>query len=89
LRKIFIGLGDKSTPREDGFDITAASEVMAILCAINNEVSNFEELVPEPRLPGDVAEVYRLRNGKGKIGFVSSMKLRENASNLKDVSKES
>ena len=34
LRKIVIGLGGKSmgSPREDGFDITAASEVMAILC---------------------------------------------------------
>jgi formate--tetrahydrofolate ligase len=34
LRKTVIGLGGKAmgTPREDGFDITAASEVMAILC---------------------------------------------------------
>ena len=34
LRKAVIGLGGKAfgTPREDGFDITAASEVMAILC---------------------------------------------------------
>jgi formate--tetrahydrofolate ligase len=34
LRKIIIGLGGKSEgqPRETGFDITAASEVMAILC---------------------------------------------------------
>jgi formate--tetrahydrofolate ligase len=34
LRKMVIGLGGKSmgAPREDGFDITAASEVMAILC---------------------------------------------------------
>ncbi|MEO6950754.1 MAG: formate--tetrahydrofolate ligase [Polyangia bacterium] len=34
LRKMVIGLGGKSmgSPREDGFDITAASEVMAILC---------------------------------------------------------
>ena len=34
LRKMVIGLGGKAmgTPREDGFDITAASEVMAILC---------------------------------------------------------
>jgi len=34
LRKIIIGLGGKSngTPRETGFDITVASEVMAILC---------------------------------------------------------
>ena len=34
LRKTIIGLGGKAmgTPREDGFDITAASEVMAIVC---------------------------------------------------------
>ncbi|WP_373926531.1 formate--tetrahydrofolate ligase [Paludisphaera borealis] len=34
LRKIVIGLGGHSqgVPRESGFDITAASEVMAILC---------------------------------------------------------
>ena len=34
LRNIIIGLGGKAngTPREDGFDITVASEVMAVLC---------------------------------------------------------
>lgn len=34
LRKIVIGLGGKANgvPREDAFDITAASEVMAVLC---------------------------------------------------------
>lgn len=34
LRKIVLGLGGKTqgTPREGGFDITAASEVMAMLC---------------------------------------------------------
>lgn len=34
LRNIIVGLGGKSngTPREDGFQITVASEVMAILC---------------------------------------------------------
>ncbi len=34
LRRTIIGLGGKAmgVPREDGFDITAASEVMAILC---------------------------------------------------------
>ncbi|MDO5562752.1 MAG: formate--tetrahydrofolate ligase [Synergistaceae bacterium] len=34
LRKVVIGLGGKAdgVPREDGFDITVASEVMAILC---------------------------------------------------------
>ena len=34
LRNIVIGLGGRTngTPREDGFDITVASEIMAILC---------------------------------------------------------
>ncbi len=34
LRKIVVGLGGHGNgiPREDGFDITAASEVMAVLC---------------------------------------------------------
>lgn len=34
LRQIVVGLGGKAngTPREDGFNITAASEIMAILC---------------------------------------------------------
>lgn len=38
LRKIVIGLGGplQGVPREDGFDITVASEVMAILCLSND-----------------------------------------------------
>ncbi|HOD18501.1 MAG TPA: formate--tetrahydrofolate ligase [Candidatus Cloacimonadota bacterium] len=38
LRKIVIGLGGikQGFPREDGFDITPASEIMAILCLVNN-----------------------------------------------------
>ncbi len=38
LRQIVIGLGGKSNgvPRESGFDITAASEIMAILCLSND-----------------------------------------------------
>jgi formate--tetrahydrofolate ligase len=38
LRKIVIGLGGKmqGIPREGGFDITAASEIMAILCLANS-----------------------------------------------------
>jgi formate--tetrahydrofolate ligase len=38
LRKIVIGLGGKmqGIPREGGFDITAASEIMAILCLAND-----------------------------------------------------
>ncbi len=38
LRNIVIGLGGKNNgvPREDGFNITPASEIMAILCLSNN-----------------------------------------------------
>lgn len=38
LRQIVIGLGGKTNgvPRETGFDITAASEIMAILCLSND-----------------------------------------------------
>ena len=38
LRKIIVGLGGtlSGIPRETGFDITAASEVMAILCLAEN-----------------------------------------------------
>lgn len=32
LRQIVVGLGDNGQTREDGFDITVASEVMAIFC---------------------------------------------------------
>ncbi len=39
LRKIVLGLGGKfqGVPREGGFDITAASEIMAILCLANDK----------------------------------------------------
>ncbi len=38
LRNIVVGLGGRTqgVPREDGFDITPASEIMAILCLSNN-----------------------------------------------------
>ena len=38
LRKVVVGLGGKGfgVPRETGFDITAASEIMAILCLSEN-----------------------------------------------------
>jgi formate--tetrahydrofolate ligase len=44
LRSIVIGLGGRTggLPREDGFDITAASEVMAIFC-LADSLSDLEE----------------------------------------------
>ena len=44
LRNIVDGLGGKAngTPREDGFDITVASEIMAVLC-LANSLSDLKE----------------------------------------------
>jgi formate--tetrahydrofolate ligase len=46
LRNIVIGLGGplSGLPREDGFTITAASEIMAIFC-LSRDLSDFEERV--------------------------------------------
>ncbi len=46
LREIQVGLsGEKSmVPRNDGFDITVASEIMAILC-LSNDLKDFERRV--------------------------------------------
>ena len=44
LRSIVVGLGGKPNgfPREDGFDITVASEIMAILC-LSSGISDLKE----------------------------------------------
>lgn len=46
LRKIVIGLGGRTegVPREDGFDITVASEIMAILC-LSKDLQDLKERV--------------------------------------------
>jgi formate--tetrahydrofolate ligase len=46
LRQLVVGLGGRlmGVPREDGFDITAASEVMAILCLTNSPADLIERL---------------------------------------------
>jgi formate--tetrahydrofolate ligase len=46
LRQIVIGLGGRlmGVPREEGFDITAASEVMAILCLTSGPADLIERL---------------------------------------------
>ncbi len=48
LRKITCGLGGKvnGVPREDGFDITVASEIMAVLC-LANSISDLKEKLGE------------------------------------------
>jgi formate--tetrahydrofolate ligase len=42
LRDIVVGLGNNGQVREDGFDITVASEVMAIFC-LANSIADLEE----------------------------------------------
>ena len=44
LRNVIDGLGGKvnGVPREDGFDITVASEIMAILC-LSNDIADLKE----------------------------------------------
>lgn len=46
LRNVIVGLGGRAqgVPREDGFDITVASEVMAILCLANDLMDLKERL---------------------------------------------
>ena len=46
LRNIVNGLGGKAngTPREDGFDITVASEIMAVLC-LASDITDLKERV--------------------------------------------
>ena len=46
LRQVIIGLGGKQngTPREDGFDITVASEIMAILC-LAQDLHDLKEMI--------------------------------------------
>ena len=46
LRNVVIGLGGKTqgVPREDGFDITPASEIMAILC-LSNDLKELKERI--------------------------------------------
>lgn len=53
LRRIVCGLGGEmdGVPREDGFNITAASEIMAILC-LSNDLMDFKRRV------GDIVVAY-------------------------------
>lgn len=46
LRQVVVGLGGpvQGVPRQDGFDITVASEIMAILC-LATDIDNLKELL--------------------------------------------
>jgi formate--tetrahydrofolate ligase len=67
LRFVVDGLGGKlnGTPREDGFDITVASEIMAILC-LSNDLIDLKE---------KVAKVIVAYNFEGKPVTVADLKV--------------
>lgn len=66
LRNIVIGLGGKPNgmPREDGFDITVASEIMAIFC-LSKDLEDFKARV------GDIIVAY---NFSGEPVFAKDLK---------------
>ena len=66
LRKIIVALGGKSNgaPRETGFDITVASEVMAILCLSKNLMDLKERL----------GNIYIGKSTEGKSVFARDIK---------------
>ena len=53
LRFVVDGMGGKANgvPREDGFDITVASEIMAILC-LSNSITDLKESQSAPQTSG-------------------------------------
>lgn len=56
LRDVIIGLGGKmnGVPREDGFNITVASEIMAILC-LSTDIADLKERI------GNILVAYNLK----------------------------
>ncbi len=66
LRNVVVGLGNKADgmPREDGFDITVASEIMAIFC-LSKDLEDFKERV------GKIIVAY---NFKGEPVFAKDLK---------------
>ena len=55
LRDIVVGLGNNGQVREDGFDITVASEVMAIFC-LANSLADLEERIDRIVVARDFAK---------------------------------
>ena len=77
LRNIIIGIGGKANGvmRQDGFNITAASEIMAILC-LSNSLSNLKE--KQRGVPHKPSQLYKFneenyqlltQNGYDNFGF--------------------
>ena len=61
LRQVIVGLGGKpnGVPREDGFQITVASEIMAILCLA-------ADLTDLKRRLGDILVAYTYAGASGR-----------------------
>ena len=55
LRDIVVGLGNNGQVREDGFDITVASEVMAIFC-LANSIADLEDRLNQIVVARDFAK---------------------------------
>jgi formate--tetrahydrofolate ligase len=55
LRDVVVGLGNNGQVREDGFDITVASEVMAIFC-LANSLADLEERIDRIVVARDFAK---------------------------------
>lgn len=56
LRTIICGLGGKANgmPREDGFDITVASEIMAVLC-LSNDIADLKNKLSQITIGYDIS----------------------------------
>lgn len=82
LRSVIVGLGGKSNgvPREDHFDITVASEIMAVMC-LSNSLEDFKEKVSKiviaynyDKKPVTVADI----NATGAVTLIMKDALKPN-----------
>jgi formate--tetrahydrofolate ligase len=76
LRSIVVGVGENSgTIREDGFMITAASEIMALLC-LSEDILDLKDRLSRIILGYDTAGKYVTLGQLGAVGSVAAL-LRE------------
>ena len=76
LRNIVDGLGGKNNgvPREDGFDITVASEIMAVLC-LSSDISDLKDKLSEIIVAYNTAgEPVRCRDLKAQGAMAALLK---------------
>ena len=89
LRHVIDGIGGKAqgVPREDGFDITVASEVMAILC-LSTSINDLKERLGEIVVGYSYAgEPVRARDLKAQGAMAALLKdaLKPNVENIQNV----